>query len=263
VLPEGQGRMYIARKLVRTVSVSGKAAMRPIAGGGTEVIDFDLESIDLARPRKAGMRTALVGGLTSEMETEEVEVKPEEIAALSANELRAHNPSLVTAIEDDVRKPLETKVSEQETEISELTEDQQQLVKVREALGIDDQADVLETVGSLMVKVKEIAKGAKDAVLDKVLTEKFKDENTRGLVKLALTSEMDSLEVEDESDESKKKVTEMVDGAVEKNEILRKMVGEQSSSGSTWQTTTVERGGTRKIEPGYEDSDISVRKARR
>lgn len=262
VLPEGKGRAYIARKLVTTVSISGKAAMRPRQGGGVDVIDFDLESIDLSRPRKAGMKTALVGGLTSEMESEDNEVKPEEIAALSANELRAHNPSLVEIIEKEVKTPLETKVNEMEGEITELTEDKDELAKIREALEIDDKADILETVGQMMVKVKDIAKGAKDAVLDAVLAEKFKDENTRGLVKLALTSEMNSIEIEDEGDESKKKVTEMVDGAVEKNEILRALVGEQSASGSTFQGSSVERG-TREIKDGYEDSNIAVRKARR
>lgn len=261
VLPEGRARTYIARKLVRTVSVSGKAAMKPMKDG-VDVIDFALESIDLARPRKAGMTTALVGGLTSEMEQEEHSVDPKEIAALSANELRAHNPSLVEAIETDARKPLETKVSEQETEIEELKPEVDTLAKVREALGIDEKTDVLESLGVMMVKVKEIAKNAKDNIVDKVLAEKFKDENTRGLVKLALTSEMANLEIEDESDESKKKVTEMVDGAVEKNEILRSLVGEQSSSGSTFSTPPVDRG-KREIKPGYANSNIEVRKARR
>jgi hypothetical protein len=259
VLPEGKGRAYIGRKLVRTVSISGKAAMKPLQGGGVDVIDFDLESIDLARPRKAGMRTALVGGLTSEMETEENVVKPEEIAALSANELRAHNPALVKAIEDDVKKPLETKVSEQESEINDLGETQDTLAKVREALGIDEKADVLDTVGSLMSKVKDFAKDAKDKVFDEVLSEKFKDENTRGLVKLALASEMDGLEIDDVSDESKKSVSEMVDGAVEKSEILRKMVGEMTSSGATFKTGKTDRSSKPAYEKGTENEYVSVK----
>jgi hypothetical protein len=264
VLPEGKGRAYIGRKLVRTVSVSGKAALKPLKDG-VEVIDFDLESIDLARPRKAGMRTALVGGLTSEMETEDNTVKPEEIAALSANELRAHNPSLVAAIEDDVRKPLESKVSEQETEIEELKEETD-LSKVREALGIDDKADVLETIGSLMSKAAEIAKHAKDNILDAVLGERFKDENTRGLVKKVLATEMADLEIEDESDESKKKVTEMVDTAINEDEILRKMVGEMSASGASFQSKSTDRtasAGKVKNEAGFENDFVAVRKARR
>jgi hypothetical protein len=262
VLPEGKGRSYIARKLVRTVSISGKAAMRPIQGGGVDVMDFDLESIDLARPRKAGMRTALVGGLTSEMEQEDNAVKPEEIAALSANELRAHNPSLVEAIESEARKPIETKVGEQENEITELKTEADTLGKVREALGIDESADILSTVGEILVKVKGIAQDAKDKVLDSVLAEKFKDENTRGLVKLALASEMAGLEIEDTSDESKKKVTEMVETKVENNEILRGLVSEQSSSGASFQGKPLERG-PKEFKAGYEDDNVKVRKARR
>lgn len=263
VLPEGKGRTYIGRKLVRTVSISGKAAMTPKPGGGVKVIDFDLESIDLARPRKAGMKTALVGGLTSEMETEEIRVKPEEIAALTASDLRAHNPSLLTAIETEARKPVEDKVGEQENEITELKEDVDTLSKVREALGLKPETDLLESIGTLMERVRVAAKDAKEAVIDSVLSEKFEDEQTRGLVKLALASEMASLEIEDESDESKKTVTEMVDSAIEDNEVLRKMVGEQTSSGGGSFTGKPVDRKPKEIKAGYEDQYISVRKARR
>lgn len=265
VLPEGKGRTYIARKLVRTVSISGKAAMKPMPGGkGVDVIDFDLESIDLSRPRKAGMNAVLVGGgLTSEMEEGSKEVDGKEIAALTANDLRTHNPSLVTAIEEDARKPVETKVVEMETENSELKSEVDVLAQVREALGIDDKGDVLQTVGDILVKVRAIAKGAKDKVFDDVLSERFKDDSTRGLVKLALTSEMDSLKIEDESDESKKKVNEMIDKSVEGNEILRAVVSEQiSGGGSSLRPAAVSRG-TREIKAGYENENIAVRKARR
>jgi hypothetical protein len=261
VLPEGKGRTYISRKLVNSVSISGEAAMKPVTGG-VDVIDFDLESIDLARPRKAGMRTALVGGLTSEMEEGSKEVDKAEIAALTANELRAHNPSLVEAIESDARKPLETKVTEMETENTELKTEADLLAEIRLALGIDANADLLESVGAMLSKIKEVAKGAKDKVFDEVLAEKFKDENTRGLVKLALTSEMKSTEISDDSDESKKKVSEMVDKAVEDHEFLKAMVTEeQGSGGSSFTPKPVDRG-TREIKPGYSNENIEVRARR-
>lgn len=259
VLPEGKGRMYIARKLVKTVSISGKAAMKPMQGGGVDVIDFDLESIDLARPRKAGMRTALVGGLTSEMETEDDAVKPEEIAALSAHELRAHNPTVVATIEAEAKKPLEVKVGEQETEITTLKTDADKISEVRAALEIDESADPLDAIGQMMLKVKGFAKDAREKVLDSVLGEKFEDENTRGLVKLALASEMDSLEIDDVSDESKKKVSEMVDENVEKNEILRKMVGEMKSSGATFSTSKTDRSAKPDFKKGTDNEFVTVK----
>lgn len=259
VLPKSKGREYLAQKLVRTVSIAGDAAMKPISGGGVDVVDFDLHSIDLARPRRGGMRTALVGGLTSEMKNGGNEVDKAEIAALSVNELRAHNPTAVAEIESEAKKPLEEKVSEMETAAEEVKPEVDLLSEIRKALGLDEKSDVLATIGTLLSKVKEIGKDAKDRVFDSVLAERFKDENTRALIKRSLASEMNALEIDDESDESKKKVAEMVDSAIDKDDVLKSYVSEHDSGGGASFSKGKEQRGSREIKPGYENENIKVR----
>ena len=122
---------------MKVVSWRGQAAEIPYEKG-VRVKKFQIESIDLSRPRKAGMSARLVGALTSEMEEGGRQVDAKEIAALTMNDLRAHAPQLVESIEKDARNPLETKVSEMETEATETKKVIDFLPKLREILGLDD-----------------------------------------------------------------------------------------------------------------------------
>jgi tRNA(Ser,Leu) C12 N-acetylase TAN1 len=255
-LPGTSARQYIKRKLAKTVSVSGKALLRPIQGG-VAVREFDLESIDLARPRSAGMRTKLVS-VTQEMEND---VKPEEIAALQLNELRAHNPTLVKTIEDGATKPYQDRVAEMDKSEGEAKANVDLLAEIRKTLGVDEDADLLEALGNSMTKIKESAKLIRQKIIDEVLEKKFKNEKTRGLVQRVLVTEMES-ELSDSmtDDEMKTKVTEMVEKAVEEDETLKSFLSESGGGHSLTASSTDERGG-RKIEAGYENERISVRKA--
>lgn len=227
-LPGTKAREYIKRKLAKTISVSGKALLKPIKGG-VAVSDFDLESIDLARPRTAGMKTQLVA-VTQEMEDDTV--KPEEIAALQENELRAHNPGLVTSIETEAKKPLETKISEMETEAENSNGNADLLTKIREALGIDENADILAIVGETVGKLKQAVQDSREKMFDEVLEKKFKNENTRNLVRRLAVSEMQSEDTE-EMDEDKyrehveKRVTEMIENDAD----LKALASEHETGG--------------------------------
>jgi hypothetical protein len=268
VLPETKARDYLKRRLVKTVSWSGKAAMRPLKGGGHDIVDFDLESIDLSRPRKAGMSAVLVGGLTSEMENEGGSVKPEEIAALQENELRAHNPSLVTTIEDSAKAPLKEKVTEIEADGEQGKEALTTLAKVREALGLDENGDLLEALGNLVAKSKDIAKEARTKYLDTVLEKKFKDEPTRNLARRLIVTEMATGEYVTEMDsvendeDLEKKTDEVVNKVIDNDPDLKKMVSEMEGSGGRSFSGGDARK-TRKIEAGYENDNITVTKVRR
>ena len=260
VLPASSGsvaRDYIRRGIVKTVSWAGKAQGK-LTSRGEEITEFTLESIDLARPRTAGMKTALVGGLTSEM-SEGGDVKPEEIAALQENELRAHNPALAKAIEDAAKAPLEIQVGEQETVIQTQQSSVDQVAEIRKALKLDENGDVLEALGGLISKAKEVAKGAKSKYLDDILEKKFKDESTRNLVRRMLVTEMDSGNLETGEDEEA--VSKAVNEFIDNDPDLKKMVSEMDGgSGASFGDGNGDRN-TPKIEAGYENDLISVRKA--
>ena len=134
VLPGTKGRDYLGRGLVKNVSWRGKVSQERVEGG-VKIKQFIIESIDLARPRSAGMNARLVGALTSEMEGGN-DLKPEEIAALSENELRAYNPTLVVAIETAVKTPLETKVSEMEADAAAVKPTMDLIPEFRRILGL-------------------------------------------------------------------------------------------------------------------------------
>jgi len=257
-LPGTAARDYIKRKLAKTVSVSGKALLQPIQGG-VQVKEFDLESIDLARPRSAGMKTKLVA-VTQEMEEN---VKPEEIAALQENELRAHNPVLVKTIEDGATKPLQEKVTEMEKSNGDVKANVDLLSEIRKMLGVEEGDDLLEALGNSMTKIKESAKVIRQKIIDEVLEKKFKNEKTRGLVQRVLVTEMEGELSDADSmteEEMQKKVTEMVEKAVEEDETLKSFLSESGGGHSLSGSSSDERGG-RKIEAGYENERISVRKA--
>lgn len=268
VLPETRGRDYLKRGLVRTISWRGEAVKKPIKGG-VAISDFRLESIDLSRPRKAGMNAQLVGALTSEMdEGRQDNVKPDEIKAMTLNELRAHNPELVSEIESEAKKPLEEKISEQ-TKAAEAAQPELDLLpEIRKLLGLNEDGDILEVLGKTMKQLKEAGKTAKDAIIDKVLAQKFKDEKTRGLVRRVLASEMYEVEfVGDEEKDTKaisEKVNEMVDADAEIKALVSEMEDGGSGEGDGGSTQSrKERGGEREIKDGFSNSNIAVRKARR
>jgi hypothetical protein len=255
-LPLSKARDYLKRKLVRTVSVNGIANLKRIQGG-VSVNEFDLESIDLSRPRKAGMKNSLVA-LTTEME--DSTVKPEEIAALQENELRAHNPALVTVIEDSAKKPLEEKVTEMEADAEEVKKDRDLIAEIRTSLGLAEDADVLTTIGELMSKVKDQVKDMKDKAFDKVLERKFKSESTRNLVRRLAVSEMSiDDEIEDE-EEYTQKVEEMVNNFIDNDDDLKALVSSTETGGGRSLTgAPVNRGG-REVKDGYENENITVTK---
>jgi hypothetical protein len=257
VLPGTKARDYLKRKLVRTVSVRGDANLKRIQGG-VAVSEFDLESIDLSRPRKAGMKTQLVA-LTSEME--DSTVKPEEIAALQENELRAHNPTLVTEIESKATQPLTEKVTEMEAAAEDGKKDTDLIVEIRKALGLAEDADVLTTVGELMTKLKESTKGIKDKIFSEVLEKKFKNENTRNLVKRLAVSEMktEDEETEDE-DEYRKKVEEMFNNFIENDDDLKALVASTETGGGRSLSSLPGERGNREIKEGYSNDNIEVTK---
>jgi len=273
VLPASTGavaRDYIRRGFVKTVSWAGRAKARRTQRG-EEVTEFHLQSIDLARPRTAGMKTALVGGLTTEMGEGGSEVKPEEIAALQENELRAHNPTLAASIEDTAKKPVLADLETVRTELESSKGNADLVTQIRQALKLDENADVMEALGSLISKAKEVAKGARTKYLDDILKRKFKDDATRNLVRRMLVtemtdgelvSEMEAIEQEEDDEKAKAETEKVVDKFIDNDPDLKKMVSEMSGSGgASFGDGNGAKGDKPEIKAGYENDFITVRKA--
>lgn len=265
LLPGSKAREYAERGLKVPISISGQANQRPIRGG-VEVSDYDLESIDMARPRKAGMGGKLVA-VTSEMEGRK-EVEPKDIAALSEDELRTHAPLLVKEIESKATKPLSDRVSEMEGEQEGAKENVDLIAGLRKLLGIKDDADILEVVGVTLKELKANGVKAREAILEGILTKRFKNEKDRKLVGRVLATEMEGVEFpQDLSDEEAKvKVTEMVNDVIDGDDDLKELASEMEDNGGAnangggSEGETRRKGGKRKIEPGYSNDNISVRK---
>jgi hypothetical protein len=260
VLPGTKGRDYLGRGLVKNVSWRGKVSQERFEQG-VKIKQFIIESIDLARPRSAGMNARLVGGLTSEMEGGN-DLKPEEIAALSENELRAHNPTLVVTIETAVKSPLETKVSEMETNAAAVKPTLDLIPEFRRILGLKDDTDDVTVIAKALESIKDAGKTVRDSILETVLVKKFKDEGTRKLVKRLIVSEQEDLRnfrASGDDDKDMKVVGEMVNNFIDTDDAIKAQVSEMEGIPPSPPTGVTDRGGQRELKAGLTTSRIRVR----
>lgn len=270
LLPDTKARDYFRRGLVKTVSWRGKIAQE-VVQGGVKVKRFLLESIDLSRPRAAGMSARMVGALSSEMEHQEGgnSVKPEEIAALQENELRAHNPSLVTQIETTAKATLETRVSEMTTAAEATAPAIAKLPEIRKALGLAEDTTDEGVLIAVVNYVREAGKSLRDSVLDSVLAKKFKDAKDTtnyALLRRAVVGEMVGRDLrltgtDTEGDERvvSEMVNSIIDGDGELTKVASEMAGTPPAPPSASDTS---RGGTdREFKPGFSNSRVRVRQA--
>lgn len=263
VLPGTKGRDYLGRGLVKNVSWRGKVSQERVEGG-VKIKQFIIESIDLARPRSAGMNARLVGALTSEMEGGN-DLKPEEIAALSENELRAYNPTLIVAIETAAKTPLETKVSEMEGDAAAVKPTIALIPEFRRILGLADDTEDVVVLDKALKSIKDAGKTVRDAILESVLVRKFKDEGTRKLVKRLIVSEQEDLrsfQASGDDEKDLKVVGEMVNNFIDTDDAIKAQVSEMEGTPASPPGSTTDRSGQRELKAGLVTSRIRVRSAR-
>jgi hypothetical protein len=263
-LPGTQARDYAKRRLAKAVSWRGKIAQERFEQG-VRVKAFHIESIDLARPRSAGMSAQLVA-LTSEMdEGRNDEVKPEEIAALSANELRAHNSTLVTSIETEARQPLETKVGEMESAEAAIKPTLDLIPDLRKLLGMKDDAEPLAVLSAAISQLRETGKTLRDSVLDTVLGKKLKggDEADRKLVRKLIVGEMRGRDFTLTGDSAKdeKTVEEMVNEIINSDDDLKATVSEMEGAPVSPPVSSNDdnRNSAQEVKAGYKSKGLRVR----
>jgi hypothetical protein len=211
-----------------------------------------------------------VGPLTSEMDTEGGNtVKPEEIAALSENEIRAHNPGLVTAIETAARTPLDTKVSEMTAEAEEVKPVLNLLPQFKKLLGLDEGTDDLNTVQAVITHLRAHGKTLRDSILSAVLEKRLTGgaEKDRKLIHTLIASEMRDREIvlTGDAEKDEKTVSEMVNSIIDSRDELKEIVSEMEEappappSGTGGDRT----GKPRELKAGFKNSSIRVRSASR
>lgn len=262
VLPGTLGRKYLGKGRVRVVSWRGKAAQIPFEKG-VRVKKFQIESIDLSRPRAAGMSARMVGALTSEMEERSDNVKPEEIAALQENELRAHAPQLVKTIEDGASAPLTTRISEMETAEAAVKPTLELLPQLRGILGLKDDADDVQVISSAITKIKSEAKSLREGILDKVLSKRFKDADEKdvSLLRRVIVGEMQDRDVKLTGDESEDEqaISEMVTTIIDGDSMLKETVSEMEAAPPNLAGTNNDDRQTTKYEPGMNNGNVRVK----
>ena len=260
VLPGTKGRDYLKRGLVKTVSWRGKAAQVPYEKG-VRVKEFQIESIDLSRPRSAGMSARLVGALTSEMEERSDKVKVEEIAALTENELRAHAPQLVTTIEDGAKAPLSAKVSEMEASAKKVEPVLGFMPQLRGILGLGDDSDDATVLQSAVSKLKSEAKTLRESILDSVLAKRFKDADKGdvALLRRVLVGEMEKVEISGDEDKDMKAISEMVTTVIDSDEHIKKTVSEMEAVAPDLPNTQKDDSGSTKYEIGTNTGNVRVK----
>jgi hypothetical protein len=266
-LPGTKGREYLEKGRVKNVSWRGKI-QQELYQQGVRVKKFVIESIDLARPRSAGMSARLVGALTSEMSEEEEGggVKPEEIAALTANELRAHNPGLVTTIETEARGPLETKVSEMEAVVEAEKPLKAEIPNLKKILGLADDADEVTVLQSAVAFIRDQGRTIREAIIDKVLKTRKLDSNDPNakLARRIIVGEMMEFQPTGDAAKDEQAATEMVNRVIDGDEQLKQIASEmEGAPPAVPETGSTGRDGTRELKPGYKSQNIRVRSVTR
>jgi hypothetical protein len=229
-------RDYVDLEMVNSVSVRGDSTLRPQKGGKHEVVNFTLESIDWTRKGRNGMSNRVVG-ITSEMTEGGNSVEPRDIAALSEEELRLHNPLLVQSIETKTKNPLETKISEMETTVGEIKPQVETVAEIRKKLGLDDNADVIVSVQELLDKVTTASKSAVQDFIQDTIKTKVKDEKGQRLV-MRLIGEMKEFHTQPLTAETKKEIETKINEKVEKDDDVKAVISEMNG------TRRPETGGT-------------------
>jgi len=211
------------------VSVRGDAVLSPRRGGTVEIKDFDLESIDWARKGRSGMKNKIVS-VTTEMLEGGNQVEDKDIAALTEDELRKHNRLLVQDIENKAKQPLEEKIAEQTTKLEKAEPEHSLLNSIREKLGLDENGDILENLGSILDKVEGAVKTEVRNFISDVVGKKVKTEQGKKLV-LRMVGEMEvKPEVNKDgtlSDKTKTEIETKLNDQFENDEDVKAIVSEQ------------------------------------
>lgn len=180
-------KRWIKANVVRTVSIFGVPKLQQVAGE-THVVDYKPLSIDWTPLGRAGMPTAVVaigemdiitGGGDNQMTWKELVAKLKEMLASKEVTLGQVAGEMGWKAQD-VAGEIDAKW------LKEVTGAVETLGKVKEALGVSGEMDVIKIASEAKKALDEKAKAEREKLIDEVLKEKVAGEMAQALVKKML-----------------------------------------------------------------------------
>jgi len=241
VLKSAKARDYLKLGLIDGVSWFGNSTLKPLMGGGYEVLKFEPETLDFARKGRSGM-TSRVLSLAAEMESKGgFTLDAREIAALTPAEIKEHAPLVHKAIQDEVREELTEKVGEQTALVEKLTPEAEISSKVRELLGLAEGTNPIEKLENVLKSVEDSAsKDVRDFVKS-LIEKKVKTPRAQGVLGRLLGEMHTEYEGQTLDDDLKKEIEADFNKRIEEDEDVKVLVGEMAS----WTETENDDKGTR------------------
>lgn len=180
-------KRWIKAKTVRTVSIFGVPKLQQTAGE-TNVVDYKPLSIDWTPLGRAGMPTAVVaigemdiitGGGDNQMTWKELVAK--------LKEMLASKEVTLGQVVGEMGWKAQDVAGEIDAEwLKEVTGAVEILDKVKEALGVSGEMDVIKIASEAKKALEEKVKAAREQLIDEVLKEKVAGEMAQALVKKML-----------------------------------------------------------------------------
>lgn len=228
VLKTAKARDYLRLGLIDGVSWFGNTKMRPIAGGGYDVVSFEPETLDFARKGRSGMASRVLS-LAGEMESKGgFTLEPREVAALTPAEIKEHAPLVYKAIQDEAKSDLETKVGEQATLVATLEPEAEISKKVRELLGLAEGENPIEKLTNILTTVEEAASRDVKDFIKSLIANKVKTERAQGVVGRLIGEMHSEYEGQELTDDLKKKIEQDFEDRIDGDEDVKALVGEMA-----------------------------------
>jgi len=181
-------KRWIKAKAIRTVSIFGVPKLQQV-GGETHVVDYRPLSIDWTPLGRAGMPTSIVAiGEMDEILSggEENPMSWKEIAAQLKQMLASKEVTLGQIVGEMGWKAQEVAGEIDAAWLKEVTGAVETLGKVKEALGVTGEMDVLQVAETAKQALDEKMKADREKMIDEVLKEKVAGEMAQALVKKML-----------------------------------------------------------------------------
>jgi hypothetical protein len=179
-------KRWIKANVIRTVSIFGIPKLQQIAGE-TQVVDYQPLSIDWTPLGRAGMPTAVVAvGEMDEIINNNGGVKMnwKELTA-QLKQMLANKDVTLSQIVGEMGFTAQELAGEMK-EIKEAIEAKETLSKVREALGVSGEIDIIKVAEEAKKALDEKTKAERERLIDEVIKEKVAGEMAQGLIKKML-----------------------------------------------------------------------------
>lgn len=227
VLKGAQARELLKLKLIDSVSWFGDITARRTADGSYDVVNFKPETIDFARKGRQGMSSRVLA-LAGEQSRGGNGVEARDIAALSEDELRQHNPLLFAKIQTDAQAEKVGEMSQLQATLDGQKPEIDMVGEIRKLLNLQEGENPLDKLTALIETTEQAAKeGVRDFVRS-IVGKKVKTKRGQDVLLRLLGGEMETWESEPLTDEKKKEIETALEEKMDKDDTIKALVGEMS-----------------------------------